>query len=68
MLDNIGLEDMRQALEAIQGRALIEASAGITPEKVRAVAETGVDFISLGVLMHSATALDISVELEMSDE
>ncbi|GAI34827.1 unnamed protein product, partial [marine sediment metagenome] len=68
MLDNMSLEDMRKAVESIQGRALIEASGGITLDKVRAVAETGVDFISVGALTHSATALDISLELEMSDE
>lgn len=68
MLDNMSLEDMRKAVESIQGRTLIEASGGITLDKVRAVAETGVDFISVGALTHSARALDISLELEMSDE
>jgi nicotinate-nucleotide pyrophosphorylase (carboxylating) len=64
MLDNMNLEDMRKAVEAIHGRALIEASGGITRDNVRAVAETGVDFISAGALTHSAAALDISLELE----
>ncbi len=64
MLDNMGLEDMGKAVEAIQGRALIEASGGITLDRVRAVAEAGVDFISVGALTHSAKALDISLELE----
>jgi nicotinate-nucleotide pyrophosphorylase (carboxylating) len=64
MLDNMGLEDMRKAVESIRGRALIEASGGITLDNVRAVAETGVDFISIGALTHSAKALDISLELE----
>jgi nicotinate-nucleotide pyrophosphorylase (carboxylating) len=64
MLDNMNLEDMRKAVEAIHGRALIEASGGITRDNVRAVAETGVDFISAGALTHSAMALDISLELE----
>jgi nicotinate-nucleotide pyrophosphorylase (carboxylating) len=64
MLDNMSLEDMRKAVESIQGRALIEASGGITLDNVRAVAETGVDFISIGALTHSARALDISLELE----
>jgi nicotinate-nucleotide pyrophosphorylase (carboxylating) len=63
MLDNMSLEDMRQAVKAIRGRALIEASGGITLDKVRAVAETGVDFISVGALTHSASALDVSLEL-----
>ena len=66
MLDNMNLEDMRQAVELIAGRALIEASGGITLDNVRAVAETGVDFISIGALTHSSRALDISLELESS--
>jgi len=57
-------EDMREAVKSINGRALIEASGGITLDNVRAVAETGVDFISIGALTHSARALDISLELE----
>ena len=64
MLDNMNLEDMRKAVKSIHGRALIEASGGITLDNVRAVAETGVDFISIGALTHSAKALDISLELE----
>jgi nicotinate-nucleotide pyrophosphorylase (carboxylating) len=64
MLDNMSLDDMRKAVKSIHGRALIEASGGITLGSVRAVAETGVDFISIGALTHSATALDISLELE----
>ena len=64
MLDNMGLEDMRQAVQPIKGRTLIEASGGITLDRVRAVAETGVDLISIGALTHSAKALDISLELD----
>jgi nicotinate-nucleotide pyrophosphorylase (carboxylating) len=64
MLDNMSLDDMRKAVKSIHGRALIEASGGITLGNVRAVAETGVDFISIGALTHSAAALDISLELE----
>jgi nicotinate-nucleotide pyrophosphorylase (carboxylating) len=64
MLDNMNLEDMRKAVKSIHGRALIEASGGITLDNVRAVAETGVDFISIGALTHSPRALDISLELE----
>jgi len=66
MLDNMSLGDMRQAVKMIGGRALIEASGGITLDRVRAVAETGVDFISVGALTHSVKALDISLELEPS--
>lgn len=64
MLDNMNLEDMRQVVELAQGRAVIEASGGITLDSVHAVAETGVDLISVGALTHSAKALDISLELE----
>ncbi len=64
MLDNMSLEDMRKAVKSVHGRALVEASGGITLDNVRAVAETGVDFISIGALTHSAKALDISLELE----
>jgi len=64
MLDNMDIDDMRRAVQLIRGRALIEASGGITLDKVRAVAETGVDLISIGALTHSAKALDISLELD----
>jgi nicotinate-nucleotide pyrophosphorylase (carboxylating) len=63
MLDNMNLEDMCTAVQSIHGRALVEASGGITSDNVRAVAETGVDFISVGALTHSTKALDISLEL-----
>ena len=64
MLDNMRLEDMRKAVESIHGRALIEASGGITLDNVRAIAETGVDYISIGALTHSAKVLDINLELQ----
>jgi len=64
MLDNMRLEDMRKAVESIHGHALIEASGGITLDNVRAVAETGVNYISIGALTHSTRALDINLELE----
>ena len=64
MLDNMRLEDMREAVKAVHGRALVEASGRITLDTVRAVAETGVDFISVGALTHSVKALDISLKLD----
>jgi len=67
MLDNMNLEDMRKAVKSIRGRALVEASGGITLDNVRSVAEAGVDFISVGALTHSPQALDISLELEAQD-
>lgn len=63
MLDNMGLEEMRQAVQLVKGRALLEASGGITLDNVRRVAETGVDLISIGALTHSTRSLDISLEM-----
>jgi len=65
MLDNMNLEQMRQAVRLTAGRALLEASGGITLQTVRAVAETGVDLISSGALTHSAPALDISLDFHL---
>lgn len=64
MLDNMSLDDMRAAVQKIHGAALVEASGGITPNNVAAVAQTGVDVISMGVLTTAATAVDISMDLE----
>ena len=66
MLDNMPVGLMREAMNIIEGRAVVEASGGITLETVRAVAETGVDLISIGGLTHSAKALDISLDLEFA--
>ena len=66
MLDNMSVELMQQAMDIIDGRAVVEASGGINHETVRAVAGTGVDLISVGALTHSTTALDISLDLEFS--
>ncbi len=64
MLDNMPVEEMRQAVDTIGGRALVEASGGINLDTVRAIAETGVDLISIGRLTQSAQTLDISLDLE----
>jgi len=64
MLDNMSLEEIKEAVALAKGKALLEASGGITLENARSVAEAGVDFISVGALTHSAPALDISLELE----
>jgi nicotinate-nucleotide pyrophosphorylase (carboxylating) len=61
MLDNMDLEGLREAVQLIDGRALVEASGGVTLERVRAIAETGVDLISVGALTHSSRAVDISM-------
>ena len=64
LMDNMTPAAMRKAVHLIAGRATTEASGGITLETIRAVAETGVDYISVGALTHSAKALDISLEIE----
>lgn len=63
MLDNMGIEEMREAVLYIDGRAIVEASGGIQEEQLRKVAETGVDLISIGALTHSVKALDFSLDL-----
>jgi nicotinate-nucleotide pyrophosphorylase (carboxylating) len=62
LLDNFALDDLRQAVSLCRGRALTEASGGITPDTIRAVAATGVDLISVGWLTHSAPALDVGMD------
>jgi nicotinate-nucleotide pyrophosphorylase (carboxylating) len=64
LLDNMSGEELREAVELVAGRATLEASGGITLDTVRAVADSGVDFISVGALTHSAPALDVSLLLE----
>jgi nicotinate-nucleotide pyrophosphorylase (carboxylating) len=63
LLDNMTLDELRAAVSLVAGRARLEASGGVTLENVRAVAETGVDEISVGALTHSARSLDVSLEL-----
>jgi nicotinate-nucleotide pyrophosphorylase (carboxylating) len=63
LLDNMSIEMLREAVTRCRGQALTEASGGITPRNARAVAETGVDVISLGWLTHSAPALDVALDL-----
>jgi nicotinate-nucleotide pyrophosphorylase (carboxylating) len=64
MLDNMTVTEMAAAMQVIGNQAIVEASGGITYDTVRAVAETGVDLISIGGLTHSVNALDISLDLE----
>lgn len=63
MLDNMKAEMMKQAVEMVQGRMAIEASGGVSLETVRAIAESGVHYISVGALTHSAPALDIALDI-----
>ena len=65
MLDNFGLDEIREACRVINGAAEVEVSGRVSLVNVREIAETGVDFISIGALTHSPTALDISLEFEV---
>ncbi len=62
MLDNFSLDDLTEAVRRATGRAVLEASGGVTLDTVRAIAETGVDVISVGALTHSARVLDIGLD------
>lgn len=64
LLDNMPVEVVREAVRRAAGRAKLEASGGVTLERVRAIAETGVDAISVGAITHSVRALDIALDLE----
>ena len=64
MLDNMSCEDMAEAVKITAGRAKLEASGNVTPETIRAIAETGVDIISMGALTHSVKAFDISMKID----
>jgi nicotinate-nucleotide pyrophosphorylase (carboxylating) len=63
LLDNFSIDDLRTAVQQIDGRALTEASGGITLDLIRDVAATGVDLISIGALTHSARALDLGLDI-----
>jgi nicotinate-nucleotide pyrophosphorylase (carboxylating) len=65
LLDNMGPDELRAAVARVAGRAELEASGGIALETIREVASTGVDFISVGALTHSAPALDLSLIIEL---
>lgn len=64
MLDNMGKEEMKKAVEKVNGQVLLEASGGINEETIVEVAKTGVDFISVGALTHSVSSLDISFDIQ----
>lgn len=63
LLDNFSIDDLRAAVQQINGRALTEASGGITLEFIRDIAATGVDLISIGALTHSVRALDLGLDI-----
>ena len=62
MLDNFTVEDLHRAVELVAGRVKLEASGGVKLETVRAIAQSGVNAISVGALTHSAPALDIGLD------
>jgi nicotinate-nucleotide pyrophosphorylase (carboxylating) len=64
MLDNMQLVTLREAVKLVDGRAVTEASGGVTLDTVRLIAETGVDWISVGALTHSAPALDLALDFD----
>ena len=64
LLDNMSCDELRQAVGLIEGRAKTEASGGVTLETVREIAETGVDYISVGALTHSAPSVDIALDFD----
>lgn len=66
MLDNFTIEDTKKAVEIINGRFEVEASGGVTMETVRGIAETGVNYISVGALTHSYQSLDLSLKVVKS--
>jgi nicotinate-nucleotide pyrophosphorylase (carboxylating) len=63
LLDNMPVEQVREAVQKVDGRARLEASGGLTLDRARAVAETGVDYLAVGALTHSAPVLDIAMDL-----
>ena len=65
LLDNFSLADLSAAVARSGGRALLEASGGITLDTARRVAETGVDLLSVGALTHSSPGLDVALDLEI---
>ena len=64
LLDNMDVETMSRVVKEVKGKALTEASGGIRLTNVHAIAQTGVDYISIGAITHSVGALDISLEIE----
>jgi nicotinate-nucleotide pyrophosphorylase (carboxylating) len=64
LLDNLSLEEIREAVIRTHGRVLTEISGGVTLDRIPALAATGAGFVSVGALTHSAPAIDISFELE----
>jgi nicotinate-nucleotide pyrophosphorylase (carboxylating) len=65
MLDNFEVDEMNKAIQMINGKCKVEASGGVNLQTIKAIAETGVDYISVGALTHSVKASDISLEITL---
>jgi nicotinate-nucleotide pyrophosphorylase (carboxylating) len=64
LLDNMGLKEMSEAVKLVEGKLVTEASGGVTLETAKDIAETGVNWISVGALTHSAPALDLALDFD----
>ena len=64
LVDNMSIDDIREAVARARGRAKVEISGGVTLDRIPELAETGADYVSAGALTHSAPAVDISFEIE----
>ena len=65
LVDNMSIDEIREAVRRIAGRAKIELSGGVTLDRIPELASTGADYVSVGALTHSAPAADLSFELEL---
>lgn len=68
MLDNMSIDTMKEAVKQAHGKAILEASGGISEENIVEVAKTGVDYISVGAITHSVRALDISLDIALEQQ
>ena len=66
MLDNFSLDELRAGVAIVAGRALVEASGSVSLETIGAIAETGVDLVSVGALTHAARNLDLGLDVRLS--
>lgn len=64
LLDNMTTDQLREAVKLVSGRAILEASGGVNLDTVRSIAETGVDWISIGALTHSSPAMDLALDFD----
>ena len=67
MFDNFSIDDLRRGVELVAGRVVVEASGGVTLDSVAEIARTGVDVISVGALTHSAVAIDLGLDIALTE-